>query len=53
VKNIISGAELIAPSCYVAARMKDQPQPFNSRVELFDWFTLDEGTTLPAFSSPW
>jgi len=53
VKNIISGAELIAPSCYVAAKMKDQPQPFNSRVELFDWFTLDEGTTLPAFSSPW
>jgi hypothetical protein len=53
VKNIISGAELIAPSCYVAARMKDQPQPFNCRAELFDWFTLDEGTTLPAFSSPW
>ena len=52
MKNIISGAELIAPSCYVAAKMKDQPQPFNSRVELFDWFTLDEGTTLPAFSSP-
>ena len=53
MNNIFSGAELIAPSCYVAAKMKDQPQPFNSRVELFDWFTLDEGTTLPAFSSPW
>jgi hypothetical protein len=53
VKNIVSGAELIAPSCYVAAKMKDQPRAFNSRVELFDWFTLDEGTTLPAFSSPW
>ena len=53
MNNIISGAELIAPSCYVAAKMKDQRQPFNSRAELFDWLTLDEGTTLPAFSSPW
>jgi len=49
----ISGAELIVPSFCVAAKMKDQPQPFNSRAELFDWFTLDEGTTLPAFSTPW
>jgi hypothetical protein len=53
VKNIISGAELIAPSCYVAAKMKDQPRNINCRAELFDWLTLDEGTTLPAFSSPW
>jgi hypothetical protein len=53
VKNIISGAELIVPSFCVAAKMKDQPQAFNSRAELFDWLTLDEGTTLPAFSTPW
>jgi hypothetical protein len=53
VKNIISGAELIVPSFCIAAKMKDQPQAFNSRAELFDWFTLDEGTTLPAFSTPW
>jgi hypothetical protein len=52
VKNLISGAELIAPSCFVPAKMKDQPQSFNSRAELFDWLTLDEGTTLPAFTSP-
>ena len=48
----ISGAELIAPSCFVAAKMKDQPQYINSRAELFDWLTLDEGSTLPAFSTP-
>jgi hypothetical protein len=53
VKNIISGAELIVPSIWVAAKMKDQPQAFNSRAELFDWLTLDEDTTLPAFSTPW
>src|SRR5688500_6896969 len=53
VQDTILGAELIAPSCYVAAKMKDQPQHINSRAELFDWLTLDEGTTLPAFSSPW
>jgi len=52
VQDTILGAELIAPSCYVAAKMKDQPQHMNCRAELFDWFTLDEGTTLPAFSSP-
>src|SRR5687767_12041050 len=33
--------------------MKDQPRPFNSRAELFDWLTLDEGTTLSAYSTPW
>jgi hypothetical protein len=49
----ISGAELIVPSCFIAAKMKDQPQAFNSRAELFDWLTLDEGTTLPVFSTPW
>jgi hypothetical protein len=53
VKNIIFGAELIVPSFCVAAKMKDQPQAFNSRAELFDWPTLDEGTTLPVFSTPW
>jgi hypothetical protein len=53
VKYIISGAELIVPSFCVAAKMKDQPQAFNSRAELFDWFTLDEGTTLPVFSKYW
>jgi hypothetical protein len=53
VKYIISGAELIVPSFCVAAKMKDQPQAFNSRAELFDWFTLDEGTTLPAYSTSW
>jgi hypothetical protein len=53
VKNIISGAELIVPSFCVAAKMKDQPQAFNCRAELFDWLTLDEGTTLPVFSTPW
>jgi hypothetical protein len=53
VQDTILGAELIATSCYVAAKMKDQPQPFNSRAELFDWLTLDEGTTLPAYSTPW
>jgi hypothetical protein len=53
VKNIISGAELIVPSFCVAAKMKDQPQAFNSRAELFNWLTLDEGTTLPAYSTPW
>jgi hypothetical protein len=49
----ISGAELIVPSCFVAAKMKDQPQDFSSRAEFFDWLTLDEGTTLPAFSTRW
>lgn len=53
MKNIISGAELIVPSFCVAAKMKDQPQAFNSRAELFDWLTLDEGTTLPAYSTSW
>ena len=53
MKNIISGAELIVPSIWVAAKMKDQPQAFNSRAELFDWLTLDEGTTLAAFSTYW
>jgi len=49
----ISGAELMVPSFSVAAKMKDQPQAFNSRAELFDWLTLDEGTSLPVFSTPW
>ena len=49
----ISGAELIVPSFSVAAKMKDQPQDINCRAELFDWLTLDEGTTLPAFSTYW
>jgi hypothetical protein len=53
VKNIISGAELIVPSFRVAAKMKGQPQAFNCRAELFDWLTLDEGTTLPVFSTYW
>jgi hypothetical protein len=53
VLETILGAEMIAPSCFVAAKMKDQPRPFNSRAELFDWLTLDQGSTLPAFSTPW
>lgn len=53
MKNIISGAELIVPSFRVAAKMKDQPQAFNCRAELFHLRTLDRGTTLPAFSTPW
>lgn len=53
MNNIISGAELIVPSFCVAAKMKDQPQAFNCRAELFDWLTLDEGTTLPAYSTSW
>ena len=53
MKNIISGAELIVPSFRVAAKMKGQPQAFNCRAELFDWLTLDEGTTLPVFSTYW
>ena len=53
MKNIISGAELIVPSFCVAAKMKDQPQDINSRAELFDWLTLDQGSTLPAFSTRW
>lgn len=46
----ISGAELIAPWCIDAAKMKDQPHYINSHLEVFDWFTLDEGSTLPAFT---
>jgi hypothetical protein len=47
------GARYIAPQYYVAVNRNDEFEGIPSRFELYHWRTLNGGTTLPAFSTPW
>jgi len=45
-----TGAQYIAPQYFVAVNPKDELEGISSRLELFHWCTLDEGSVLPAFT---
>jgi hypothetical protein len=47
------GARYIAPQYYVAVNRNAEFEGIPSRFELFHWRTLDGGSVLPAFSTPW